>query len=46
MGASLDKGLRLLRLAVDTHIITSHYAIPLLIRKPGGLVVEITDGTA
>jgi NAD(P)-dependent dehydrogenase (short-subunit alcohol dehydrogenase family) len=43
---SLDKGLRLLRLAVDTHIITSHYAIPLLIRKPGGLVVEITDGTA
>jgi NAD(P)-dependent dehydrogenase (short-subunit alcohol dehydrogenase family) len=43
---SLQKGLRLLRLAVDTHIITSHFAIPLLISKPGGLVVEITDGTA
>ena len=43
---SLDKGLRLLRLAVDTHIITSHYALRLLIRKPGGLVVEVTDGTA
>jgi NAD(P)-dependent dehydrogenase (short-subunit alcohol dehydrogenase family) len=43
---SLEKGLRLLRLAVDTHIITSHFAIPLLIRNPGGLVVEITDGTA
>jgi NAD(P)-dependent dehydrogenase (short-subunit alcohol dehydrogenase family) len=43
---SLEKGLRLLRLAVDTHIITSHCAIPLLISKPGGLVVEITDGTA
>ncbi|MGH3998140.1 MAG: short-chain dehydrogenase, partial [Pseudonocardiaceae bacterium] len=43
---SLDKGLRLLRLAVDTHIVTSHCALPLLIRKPGGLVVEITDGTA
>ena len=43
---SLEKGLRLLRLAVDTHIITSHFAIPLLISKPGGLVVEITDGTA
>jgi NAD(P)-dependent dehydrogenase (short-subunit alcohol dehydrogenase family) len=43
---SLDKGLRLLRLAVDTHIITSHFALPLLIRKPGGLLVEITDGTA
>ncbi len=43
---SLDKGLRLLRLAVDTHIITSHCALPLLIKEPGGLVVEITDGTA
>ncbi|GAB3283649.1 SDR family oxidoreductase [Larkinella harenae] len=43
---SLEKGLRLLRLAIDTHIITSHYALPLLIRKPGGLVLELTDGTA
>ncbi|MGI5154324.1 SDR family oxidoreductase [Microbispora sp. CA-102843] len=43
---SLDDGLRILRLAIDTHIITSHYALPLLIRKPGGLVVEVTDGTA
>ena len=42
----LDDGLRLLRLAVDTHILTSHYALPLLIRRPGGLVVEVTDGTA
>ncbi|NXY96862.1 SDR family oxidoreductase [Streptomyces sp. BR123] len=42
----LDKGLRLLRLAVDTHAITSHYALPLLLREPGGLVVEMTDGTA
>ncbi|NUP68997.1 MAG: SDR family oxidoreductase [Nonomuraea sp.] len=41
----LDAGLRLLRLAVDTHVITSHYALPLLIRRPGGLVVEMTDGT-
>ncbi|WP_026877814.1 SDR family oxidoreductase [Jiangella gansuensis] len=43
---SLDTGLRILRLAVDTHIITSHYALPLLIREPGGLVIEMTDGTA
>ncbi|AUX33033.1 MULTISPECIES: SDR family oxidoreductase [Sorangium] len=43
---SLDNGLRLLRLAIDTHIITSHCALPLLIKRPGGLVVEITDGTA
>jgi NAD(P)-dependent dehydrogenase (short-subunit alcohol dehydrogenase family) len=42
----LDAGLRLLRLAVDTHLITSHHALPLLIRRPGGLVVEMTDGTA
>ncbi len=42
----LDKGLRMLRLAIDTHLITSHYALPLLIRNPGGLVVEMTDGTA
>ena len=41
----LEPGLRLLRLAVDTHIITSHFALPLLIRRPGGLVVEIGDGT-
>jgi len=42
----LDNGLRLLRLALDTHLITSHHALPLLIRRPGGLVVEVTDGTA
>lgn len=42
---SLDNGLRLLRLAIDTHIITSHFTLPLLIRKPGGLVIEMTDGT-
>jgi NAD(P)-dependent dehydrogenase (short-subunit alcohol dehydrogenase family) len=42
----LDRGLRLLRLAIDTHLITSHHALPLLVRHPGGLVVEVTDGTA
>ncbi len=41
----LAKGLRLLRLAIDTHLITSHFALPLLTREPGGLVVEMTDGT-
>jgi NAD(P)-dependent dehydrogenase (short-subunit alcohol dehydrogenase family) len=41
----LDNGLRMLRLAIDTHLITSHFALPLLIRQPGGLVVEMTDGT-
>jgi NAD(P)-dependent dehydrogenase (short-subunit alcohol dehydrogenase family) len=41
----LENGLRILRLAVDTHLITSHFALPLLIREPGGLLVEMTDGT-
>lgn len=41
----LDAGLHTLRLAVDTHAITSHFALPLLIESPGGLVVEVTDGT-
>jgi NAD(P)-dependent dehydrogenase (short-subunit alcohol dehydrogenase family) len=43
--SSLDYGLRTLRLAVDTHAITSHFALPLLIERRGGLVVEVTDGT-
>src|SRR4029077_1968658 len=42
---SLEGGRRMLRLAVDTHIITSHFALPLMIEHPGGLVVEMTDGT-
>jgi len=42
----LANGLRLLRLALDTHLITGHHALPLLVRNPGGLVVEVTDGTA
>jgi NAD(P)-dependent dehydrogenase (short-subunit alcohol dehydrogenase family) len=42
----LDRGLRVLRLAIDTHLITSHHALSLLNRQPGGLVVEVTDGTA
>ncbi|KIL38063.1 short-chain dehydrogenase [Gordoniibacillus kamchatkensis] len=43
---SLERGFRLLRLAIDTHIITSHFALPLLTRNKNGLVIEITDGTA
>jgi NAD(P)-dependent dehydrogenase (short-subunit alcohol dehydrogenase family) len=44
--SDLAYGLRTLRLAVDTHAITSHFAIPLLIRQPGGLLIEVNDGTA
>jgi NAD(P)-dependent dehydrogenase (short-subunit alcohol dehydrogenase family) len=43
--SNLEDGLRLLQLGVHTHAITSHYALPLLIKSPGGLVVEMTDGT-
>jgi NAD(P)-dependent dehydrogenase (short-subunit alcohol dehydrogenase family) len=42
----LDRGLRLLRLAIETHLVTSHHALALMVRRPGGLVVEMTDGTA
>jgi NAD(P)-dependent dehydrogenase (short-subunit alcohol dehydrogenase family) len=42
----LANGLRLLRLAIDTHLITAHHALPLLIEQSGGLLVEVTDGTA
>ncbi|RWB00157.1 MAG: SDR family NAD(P)-dependent oxidoreductase [Mesorhizobium sp.] len=43
---NLDNGLRMLRLGIDTHLITAHHALPLLIERPGGLLVEVTDGTA
>jgi NAD(P)-dependent dehydrogenase (short-subunit alcohol dehydrogenase family) len=42
---NLADGLRILRLAVETHLITSHHLLPLLIDRPGGLLVEVTDGT-
>lgn len=42
---NLEDGLRILRLAIDTHLVTSHFLLPLLIQKPGGLLVEISDGT-
>jgi NAD(P)-dependent dehydrogenase (short-subunit alcohol dehydrogenase family) len=41
----LDGGLRILRLAIDTHLVTSHHLLPLLVDQPGGLLVEVTDGT-
>jgi NAD(P)-dependent dehydrogenase (short-subunit alcohol dehydrogenase family) len=43
---NLENGLRLLRLGIDTHLITAHHALPLMIEQPGGLLIEVTDGTA
>jgi NAD(P)-dependent dehydrogenase (short-subunit alcohol dehydrogenase family) len=42
----LQNGLRMLSLGVHTHLITAHFALPLVIERPGGLLVEVTDGTA
>jgi NAD(P)-dependent dehydrogenase (short-subunit alcohol dehydrogenase family) len=43
----LANGLRMLRLGLETHLITSHHLLPLLLDRPdGGLVVEVSDGTA
>jgi NAD(P)-dependent dehydrogenase (short-subunit alcohol dehydrogenase family) len=39
-------GLRMLRMGVDTHLITAHAALPLMLRGDRGLLVEMTDGTA
>ena len=41
----LAAGLRMLRMGVDTHLITAHAALPLLLRSDRGLLVEMTDGT-
>ncbi len=43
---SLDKGLRALRQGVNTHIITTRHAAPLMVKRKGGLVVEVGDGDA
>ncbi|MFC4002621.1 SDR family oxidoreductase [Prauserella oleivorans] len=43
---SLEASLRIIRLGIDAHIVTSHHLLPLVIRQPGGLVVDMTDGTA
>ena len=43
---NLENGLHLLDLGVRTHLITAHVALPLLIERPGGLLVEVTDGTS
>lgn len=41
---SLEKGLFMQERAIYTHLITSHYAAPLMVEQKGGLIIEITDG--
>jgi len=40
----IEKGFRMLRSALHSHIITSRYAVPLMLEHRGGLVAEIGDG--
>ncbi len=42
----VEGGLRMLRMGVDTHLVTAAAALPLLIRTGDALIVEMTDGTA
>jgi NAD(P)-dependent dehydrogenase (short-subunit alcohol dehydrogenase family) len=42
----LAGGLRMLRMGIDTHLVTAHAALPLLLHGGRGLLVEMTDGTA
>src|SRR5579863_3887311 len=43
---NLDNGLRMLKQAIHSHIITSHYAVPLMLGRRGAIIFEITDGDA
>ncbi|RAI98513.1 NAD(P)-dependent dehydrogenase (short-subunit alcohol dehydrogenase family) [Chitinophaga skermanii] len=40
----MNKGFQMMQTAIHTHLITSKYAVPLMIQQQNGLVVEITDG--
>ncbi|MEP7288043.1 MAG: SDR family oxidoreductase [Chloroflexota bacterium] len=40
----LRKGFTMTERAINTHIITSRYGVPLLVERSQGLVIEITDG--
>jgi NAD(P)-dependent dehydrogenase (short-subunit alcohol dehydrogenase family) len=42
----LENGRQLLRGAIETHLITSWYAVPLLVARKSGLIVEVTDGVS
>jgi NAD(P)-dependent dehydrogenase (short-subunit alcohol dehydrogenase family) len=43
---NLDNGLGMLKQAIHSHIITSHYAVPLMLGRGRGIIFEITDGDA
>jgi NAD(P)-dependent dehydrogenase (short-subunit alcohol dehydrogenase family) len=44
--ANLENGLLLLKQAIHSHIITAHFVVPLMLKRPGAILFEITDGDA
>ncbi|RNB86951.1 SDR family NAD(P)-dependent oxidoreductase [Brevibacillus fluminis] len=42
---SLPNGLLMQTRGIHSHLITSHYGVPLMVAKKRGLIIEITDGT-
>lgn len=42
--ADVQQGLRMMRTAIDTHLVTARHGVPLMVEKGAGLVVEVTDG--
>jgi NAD(P)-dependent dehydrogenase (short-subunit alcohol dehydrogenase family) len=40
----LDKGFQMLERGLHSHIITSRYGVPLMVKRGQGLIIEITDG--
>ncbi len=43
---NLENGLGMLKQAIHSHIITAHYAVPLMLGRSRGIIFEITDGDA
>ncbi len=43
---NLENGLRMLKQAIHSHIITAHFAVPLMLGRRRGIIFEITDGDA
>src|SRR6266849_2212564 len=43
---NLENGLQMLKQAIHSHIITAHYAVPLMLGRARGTIFEITDGDA
>ncbi|HET7209196.1 MAG TPA: SDR family oxidoreductase [Terriglobales bacterium] len=40
----LENGLRMLRQAIHSHIITAHHAVPIMLGRKAAIILEITDG--